>query len=162
MAMNASETRGFLVCLASPFCAMDQNGKGYSQAVQCLNLLRRVADVVELASTNSRAARSEWAGAGLPVCDVLPIRRRELSACLTELMNRGYEGRYTLMIGGGQQALQAARQNHAFFFPILPGHEEACWNDLAEEGMQKLLHGTFAGAYQQRLIACHNSVFRDE
>ncbi|EJW98971.1 hypothetical protein EVA_12923, partial [gut metagenome] len=47
------------------------------------------------------------------------------------------------------------------FFPMLPGQEPECWRELVEEGLPKLLHGTYEGTYQQRLIARHNSLLRE-
>ena len=39
------------------------------------------------------------------------------------------------------------------FFPINPGAEEASWKRLFDEGIDRFLAGTFAGAYQQQLLA---------
>lgn len=161
--MTKQAAKGFLVCVASPDHAINRiSGSAYSEAVRTIGLLRKVAEVVELAATNSRAARSEWNSAGLEACDILPVRRREIGVCLSELMSRGYEGRNTLLIGFGQDALIAAHQTDSFFFPMLPGSENQCWRALAEEGLPKLLHGTFGGVYQQQLIARHNSVLKTE
>lgn len=163
METQMSARRGFLICIAGPSSAINpRTGKGFEGVDSCLRLLRRVGDVVELAPTNSRAARSEWAAAGLSPCDVLPERRRDAEICLCELMDRGnYEGRATLLIGCGASALRAARSRGAFFYPILPGFESRCWQELAEEGLHKFLHGTFSGSYQQLLIARHNSVIKE-
>lgn len=162
MAMQIETGKGFLVCLAGPFCAMEQESRvPYNGAKEAVMMLTKVADVVELVSTNSRAARSEWSSAGLPPIGVLPLRRRDVSVCLSELMSRGYESRCCLLIGYGRKDLAAAQELNAMFFPMLPGQEAQCWRELVEEGLPKLLHGTYLGAYQQRLIARHNSLLRE-
>lgn len=162
MAMQIETGKGFLVCLAGPFCAMEQEERvPFNGAKEAIELLVKVADVVELVSTNSRAARSEWSSAGLPMIGVLPVRRRDVSVCLSELMGRGYEPRCCLLIGCGKKDLAAAQELHALFFPMLPGQEAGCWRELVEEGLPKLLHGTYMGAYQQRLVARHNSLLRE-
>ena len=43
--------------------------------------------------------------------------------------------------------------NHALFFPINPGAEEASWQRFFEEGIDRFLAGTFAGEYQAELLA---------
>jgi hypothetical protein len=43
--------------------------------------------------------------------------------------------------------------NDALFYPINPGHEEASWKRLYDEGIDKFVGGTFAGEYQKTLLA---------
>jgi len=38
------------------------------------------------------------------------------------------------------------------FFPINPGHEDASWKQLYDEGIDRFLSGSFAGEYQEKLI----------
>jgi len=65
-------------------------------------------------------------------------------------------GRYArgsvLMIGDAPGDYKAAVANDCLFFPINPGREEASWQRLYEEGIDKFLSGAFAGAYQQQLL----------
>jgi hypothetical protein len=57
-----------------------------------------------------------------------------------------------LMIGDAPGDLKAARDNNALFFPIDPGGEDASWQALCEEGLDRFFAGTFAGAYEKKLI----------
>ena len=57
-----------------------------------------------------------------------------------------------LMIGDAPGDHKAAAANGALFFPINPGNEEACWERLHNEALEKFFAGTFAGDYQQRLV----------
>ncbi len=57
------------------------------------------------------------------------------------------------MIGDAPGDFNAAKPNHCLFFPINPGDEETSWQRFYEEGIDKFLSGTFAGAYQQDLLA---------
>ena len=57
------------------------------------------------------------------------------------------------MIGDAPGDYQAAVANHALFFPINPGAEEASWQRFYEEGIDRFLSGTFAGDYQAALLA---------
>jgi hypothetical protein len=57
------------------------------------------------------------------------------------------------MIGDAPGDHQAAVANKALFYPINPGAEEKSWQRLFEEGIDRFLSGTFAGKYQQDLLA---------
>jgi hypothetical protein len=64
-----------------------------------------------------------------------------------------YEPRRALMIGDAPGDYEAARANGALFFPINPGAEEASWKRFFEEGIERFVCGTFAGAYEEALLA---------
>ena len=57
------------------------------------------------------------------------------------------------MIGDAPGDYKAAVANDALFFPINPGDEEASWKRFYEEGIDRFLGGTFAGEYQEELLA---------
>ena len=54
--------------------------------------------------------------------------------------------------------LETARATGSLFFPIIPGAENASWIELREEGLQRVLNGTFSGSYQADLINRFNAV----
>ena len=56
------------------------------------------------------------------------------------------------MIGDAPGDYKAAVANNCLFFPINPGHEEASWRRLFDEGIDRFFAGTFAGDYQQQLL----------
>ena len=58
-----------------------------------------------------------------------------------------------LMIGDAPGDHNATKATGALFFPINPGDEEASWKRLLDEGLGKFFCGTFAGDYQQLLLA---------
>src|SRR5690606_39028048 len=64
-----------------------------------------------------------------------------------------YPANHVIMIGDAPGDFQAAVANSALFFPINPGAEEASWRKLYNEGIDRCLAGTFAGDYQQALLA---------
>ncbi len=65
---------------------------------------------------------------------------------------KGYDADKILKVGDAPGDYKAAMDNHAFFYPIVPGNEEASWMRLSEEGLDRFFDGTFAGEYQQTLI----------
>ncbi|QHI69163.1 HAD family hydrolase [Tichowtungia aerotolerans] len=65
---------------------------------------------------------------------------------------KGYGPDSVLMIGDAPGDAQAAADNNALFYPILPGHEESSWAQLAGEGLSRFFDGTYNGNYQQMLL----------
>ncbi len=65
---------------------------------------------------------------------------------------RKYQPQHVLMVGDAPGDQQAASANGALFFPIMPGREEQSWQSFYQEGIGRLLNGTFAGEYQARLL----------
>ena len=66
---------------------------------------------------------------------------------------KGYPASNILMVGDAPGDLKAARNNDAMFFPIIPGEEELSWKELSTQGLDRFFNGTFAGDYQDQLIA---------
>ena len=86
-AQQIEKRKGFLICLSGPGCALDQSrGCAFAGVRECLEQLCRVADVVELTATSTRAAHSEWSCHGLPPCGALATKKRDGAACLAELL----------------------------------------------------------------------------
>ena len=57
------------------------------------------------------------------------------------------------MVGDAPGDASAAAENDALYYPIVPGREEMSWSHLVEEGLGKFFADTFAGEYQQTLLA---------
>lgn len=64
-----------------------------------------------------------------------------------------YPAEKILMIGDAPGDYKAAKGNAALFFPVIPGEEEKSWERFHQEAIGKFFAGTFAGAYQQELLA---------
>jgi len=65
---------------------------------------------------------------------------------------KGYDSDRILMVGDAPGDFQAAAENNALFYPIVPCSEEASWQRFAHEGLARFFDGTFAGEYQQALL----------
>jgi len=63
-----------------------------------------------------------------------------------------YDKEKILMIGDAPGDLKAAKANEVLFFPINPGHEEASWAKLLDEGLDKFFDGSYAGDYERSLL----------
>jgi phosphoglycolate phosphatase-like HAD superfamily hydrolase len=120
---------------------------------ECLEKLAPVADLLVVSATPNEALTREWQEHDLAQY-VCAICGQEIGTKTQSLANAGkYPPGHTLMIGDAPGDHQAAVANDALFFPINPGHEDASWKRLYDEGIDHFLSGTFAGDYEGRLLA---------
>ncbi|MGQ9914567.1 MAG: HAD family hydrolase [Thermogutta sp.] len=120
---------------------------------ESLQALADKADILVVSATPEEALRREWQEHGLDVY-VRAILGQESGTKKDFLaLAAKYPSGHALMVGDAPGDHQAAVANHALFFPINPGDEEASWRRFLEEGLQRFLQGNFAGEYQQALLA---------
>lgn len=150
--------KAFLICLIGTEPVLDSaSGKVFQGAAQCLKNLEIVSDLALLTDLNARAAHNKWKIHGLPPCTMICMRRRVLSHVLSDLLNLEYDRKKILVVGFGADVLEAVQKCGMLFYPIIPSQEVEGWRILSEEASLKLLHGTYEGVYQQRLLAKHNA-----
>ena len=68
---------------------------------------------------------------------------------------------FSCWIGDAQGDLAAARQARVLFYPIDPGAEERAWERFCDEAYPRFLAGTYAGPYEQGLIAAFEALLPD-
>lgn len=119
---------------------------------EILSELKGKSDVIVCSATPSEALDAEWREHKLAEF-VVQICGQEVGTKKEVLTNaRKYAPGKSLMIGDAPGDWAAAKANECLFFPINPGEEEASWERLRHEGIDRFLSGTFAGEYQQRLL----------
>jgi len=108
------------------------------------------ADVGVVSQTPTEALAREWAEHGVD-SQVRFIAGQELGT-KSEHLRFAAAGKYRpdrlLMIGDAPGDQKAAKANHALFYPILPGAEEAAWKRFHDEALDRFLAGTYSGAYE--------------
>jgi phosphoglycolate phosphatase-like HAD superfamily hydrolase len=122
---------------------------------ECLEKLAARADLAVISGTPGEALQREWEEHGIQHYAAV-IAGQEMGSKKEhlEIMAKGkYPPARTLMIGDAPGDLKAARANGFLFFPVNPGREEESWERLRAEGLDRFFAGTFAGAYEQKLIA---------
>ncbi len=120
---------------------------------ESLEKLSPHADLFVVSATPNEALQREWEEHDLARY-VQAICGQETGTKKESLANaRKYPQDHALMIGDAPGDYQAAQANDALFFPINPGAEDASWKRLYDEGIDRFLAGTFAGAYQEKLLA---------
>lgn len=122
---------------------------------ECLARLQDVADSVVVSQTPGEALMREWQEHDITKF-VRAIAGQELGTKKQHLKLAAggkYAANHVLMIGDAPGDLEAARANHALFFPINPGQEAESWERLFKEGIDRFLRDQFAGAYETALIS---------
>lgn len=110
------------------------------------------ADVAVVSSANLDAVLEEWEKHGLlkHVDIVLAQNAGSKAFCIAELLKKGYAPENVLMCGDAPGDMQAAEKNGVYYYPILVKKEKESWDEFIRVGFDKLLTGTFGGAYQQQ------------
>ncbi len=120
---------------------------------ESLEKLQQHADVLVVSATPHEALQREWEEHDLSKYTVAicgqEVGTKKESLCAAAK----YPADHTLMIGDAPGDHKAAVANKALFFPINPGAEEASWKRFYDEGIDRFLSGTFAGKYQEELLA---------
>src|SRR5688572_24743030 len=120
---------------------------------QSLEKLTGKADLLVISATPNEALQREWEEHDIAkyvaaICgQEIGTKKETLSAA------RKYPAGHALMIGDAPGDHSAAKANNALFFPINPGAEEASWKRFFEEGIERFLSKSFAGKYQDELLA---------
>ena len=121
-----------------------------------------LTDTAVVSSANSEALAEEWTRHGLVqhMDVVLGQDAGTKEACLSALSAKGYAPGHVLMVGDALGDLAAAQHADALFYPILVGKEKTSWERLVSEALPRFLAGTFAGAYQEQLLAEQREILK--
>jgi len=121
--------------------------------------LNKKADALVVSQTPVEALEREWKENDIDQY-VRVIAGQEYGT-KTEHLALAAKGKYPdnkiLMIGDAPGDYKAAKANGVLFFPINPGHEEASWENFFKEALAKFFDGSYAGAYEEKLISEFNS-----
>ena len=119
---------------------------------ECLEKFSEAADMMVVSATPVEALTKEWKEhdidryVGLIAGQEMGNKKEHLEAVVSN-----YEDGKVLMIGDAPGDQKAAKANNALFFPIVPGEEEASWEHLLAEGIDRFFNGNFSGDYEAGL-----------
>jgi len=120
----------------------------------CLQKINQNADAMCISQTPAEALKREWAEHGIDPY-VRIIAGQEMGT-KTEHIKLAAAAKYNpnriLMIGDAPGDFDAAKKNGALFYPINPGREEASWQRLNEEGLDRFFAGNYGGVYETALV----------
>ena len=121
---------------------------------EVLNNIVDKVDLVGVSSANEAAVVEEWTRLDLIKLfkEVACQNKGNKAHIISESLKQGYKKENTIMLGDALGDLSAAQKNGVWFFPIVPGKEEASWVRFKEEALVKLLNNQFDQNYQEQLI----------
>jgi len=120
---------------------------------ESIEKLNEKADCICVSATPQYALEQEWKEHDLTDL-VAAICGQEVGTKKESLnVASKYPADHSLMIGDAPGDYKAAQANNTLFYPINPGAEEASWKRFFEEAIDRFLGGTFAGKYQEELLA---------
>jgi phosphoglycolate phosphatase-like HAD superfamily hydrolase len=125
---------------------------------ECFEKIREKADAMCISQTPVDALQREWGENQLDGY-IAMIAGQEMGTKTEHLKFAAaskYEATRILMIGDAPGDFKAAKSNFALFYPINPGHEEASWQRLFDEALDKFFNEEYAGAYEDALVAEFN------
>jgi phosphoglycolate phosphatase-like HAD superfamily hydrolase len=127
----------------------------YPQIKGILETASEKADVIVVSQTPTADLEREWAEHGIDAhVRLIAGQERGTKAEHLKFAAGGkYDPEKILMIGDAPGDLGAAEANGVLFFPIVPGSEEASWERFGNEGLKRFFDGSFAGDYQNGLLA---------
>ena len=130
----------------------EQVKKPFRNVEKALAFAHQYADVAVVSSANRGAVMEEWQRCGLLAHTDLVLAQDSGSkaACIEKLLSYGYDPQKTVMCGDAMGDLHAAEENGVYYYPILAGKEAESWEELKEQGMARLLDGSFGQGYQQK------------
>lgn len=131
----------------------DEKKKPFEGVGEALAYAKQFADIAIVSSANLQAVLEEWEMYGLlEHTDIVLAQDAGSKAyCIGELLKKGYEKHHVIMTGDAPGDLQAAQANEVFYYPILVKKEAYSWANY-REAVDRLLNGSYEGAYQERQI----------
>ena len=123
--------------------------------LEALNAMQDDIDCMTVSATPLHALTYEWNAHGLaPFMKVIAGQEMGSKAEHVGYAATGkYDADKILLIGDAPGDRDAAAKAGCLYYPILPGNEKFSWRRFTDEALPRFLDGTFAGAYQQALIA---------
>ncbi|MCD4687295.1 MAG: HAD hydrolase-like protein [Anaerolineae bacterium] len=128
-----------------------------------LDAMADKADMVVVSATPNEALNVEWHEHGIAqfVAVIAGQEMGKKADSIRVAVSGKYPPERILMIGDAPGDMRAAKANDALFYPINPGDEELSWERFYNEAMHRFFEGTYAGAYEARLIAEFESYLPD-
>jgi phosphoglycolate phosphatase-like HAD superfamily hydrolase len=129
-------------------------------AKEALQLSSSFADIAMVSSANRQSVIDEWASNGLiDYVDVILTQNDGSKAdCIGKLINKGYEKERVIMCGDAVNDLNAAKANLIFFYPIIAGEESKSWQEFIDNGLARLIDGSYKKYEEQMIIKFYNNL----
>ncbi len=130
---------------------------------EAMQAMQADVDCMTVSATPLHALEYEWTAHGIaPYMKVIAGQEMGSKAEHVQYAAHGkYDSDKIMLIGDAPGDRDAAAKAQCLYYPILPGNEKYSWARFTDEALGKFLDGTYAGAYQEALIAEFNSYLPD-
>lgn len=126
--------------------------KPFALAKEALCRAHEAADVAIVSSANLGAVMEEWTKHGLLAHTDIVMAQNSGSkaACISMLIEKGYEKNKVVMCGDAPGDLAAAEKCGVYFFPILVRRERESWGEFMDTALSKLIDGSYGDRYAEK------------
>ncbi len=122
---------------------------------ESLQKMHGVVDLMVVSATPLEALEREWSEHD--IARYMTVIAGQEMGTKKQHLEYAAQGKYPddhiLLMGDAPSDRDAAFSVGVLYYPINPGHEEMSWRRFHDEAFDKFLNGTFAGAYQDKLVA---------
>lgn len=126
----------------------------FNYVKQSLSKAIEKADIGVISSATREGLETDWKGGGIAQFTSVILGKENGSK--KEQLKSQTEGKYekecVFMIGDALGDMEAAKSVNALFYPIIAGKEEASWEKLYSEALDRFFDGTYNGEYEESLI----------
>ena len=131
---------------------------------EAMQAMQPDVDCMTVSATPLHALEYEWNAHG--IAQYMKVIAGQEMGSKAEHVQYAAKGKYDddkiMLIGDAPGDRDAAAKVGCAYYPILPGSEKQSWARFKAEALPKFLAGTFAGDYQQGLIAEFNALLPGE
>ena len=135
----------------------------FKMVKKCLEKACGSADIAVISSASMQSLESDWKKDGLLDC-VSQVYGQEFGNKKAQL-KAATDGKYgvgcKIMLGDAKGDLEAAESAGAWFYPMVPGHEEESWLEFYDKYLDLYLSGKFDSAVQNELLEKFNSAVKE-
>ncbi len=122
---------------------------------ESLQKMQGKVDLMVVSATPLEALEREWGEHG--IAQYMTVIAGQEMGTKKQHLQFAAKGKYPddriLLIGDAPGDRDAAKSVDVLYYPINPGAEDASWKRFHTEALGKFLDGTYAGAYEETLIA---------
>ncbi|HHY08197.1 MAG TPA: HAD family hydrolase [Corynebacteriales bacterium] len=131
-----------------------KKNESFKNVLPALQEIAKKANIVVVSTATKDAVQTEWTKAGL-MGYVDAVFTQEFGSKTESIAHAKAVGNYEddkmIKIGDAPGDLEAARNNHAYFYPIIAMKEEESWIDFRNEYFEKFINGQY-NEVQDQLI----------
>ena len=125
----------------------------FSPVETTLLKMHAAADIMVVSAASQKGLERDWGESGIAKYTSF-IAGQEIGKKKDQLLfakKAGYDSKKMLMIGDAPGDFEAAELSDTLFYPIIPGMEEKCWEELRDKYFDMFINGEYTKEVQDEL-----------